>query len=144
LIKKYDKDNKYVAKVGRKYLFYPLLVVFGIIVLLVSGIGEYKMIAVGSGSMEPTFYRGDAVIFKKISSIKELKVGMVLAYYKNNKLITHRITYINDNIINTKGDNNDNADEYDVLFNDVVGIVTYKISYIGYPTVWLNEKFGKL
>lgn len=144
LIRKYDKDKKYVAKVGRNYLIYPLLVVFGVIVLLISGLGEYQMVAVGSGSMEPTFYRGDAVIFRKISSIKELDVGMVLAYYKDNKLITHRIIYIEGNYINTKGDNNDTADNYDVPFDDVVGIVTYKISYIGYPTIWLYEKFGKL
>lgn len=144
LIRKYDKDKKYVAKVGRNYLIYPLLVVFGVIVLLISGLGEYQMVAIGSGSMEPTFYRGDAVIFRKISSIKELEVGMVLAFYKDNTLITHRIIYIDGNYINTKGDNNDTADNYDVPFDDVVGIVTYKISYIGYPTIWLNEKFGKI
>ena len=144
LIRKYDKDKRYVAKVGRKYLLYPLLVVFGVVVLLVSGLGEYQMVAIGSGSMEPVFYRGDAVIFRKISSIKELKVGMVVAYHKENRLITHRIIYINGNYINTKGDNNDTADNYDVPFDDVVGIVTYKISYIGYPTIWLYEKFGKI
>lgn len=144
LIKKYNKDNKYVAKVGRKYLFYPVVIILCAIVFLVSGIGKYKMIAVGSGSMEPTFYRGDAVIYKKITSIKEIEVGMVIAYQKDNKLITHRVIYITGNKINTKGDNNDNVDDYDIDFEEVVGIVGYKVSYIGYPTIWLNEKFGKI
>lgn len=144
LIKKYDKDNKYVAKVGRKYLFYPVVIILCAIVFLVSGIGKYKMIAVGSGSMEPTFYRGDAVIYKKITSIKDIEVGMVIAYQKDNKLITHRVIYISGDKINTKGDNNDNVDDYDIDFEEVVGIVSYKVSYIGYPTIWLNEKFGKI
>lgn len=145
-IQSYDKSSKYVTLVRKRYLFYPLLLFLCIIVLLTSGIGKYQMVAIGSGSMSPVYERGDAVIFSKIKSLEEVKIGSIIAYTKNNVLITHRvvkIVYKNGNYqFVTKGDNNENIDNGMVAGTSVQGIVMYKIPYIGYPTIWINEKLG--
>lgn len=147
-IKYYDKSSIYVASVSRRYLGYPLIIFLLIMVMLTSGIGRYQMIAIGSGSMSPVYERGDAVIFSKIKSFDEIKVGSIIAYNKNGVLITHRVVEIihkkNSYQFVTKGDYNENVDSGVVDSADVKGIVIYKIPYIGRPTIWLNEKLNKM
>lgn len=147
-IKYYDKSSIYVASVSRRYLGYPLIILLLIMVTLTSGIGKYQMIAIGSGSMSPVYERGDAVIFSKIKSFDEIKVGSIIAYNKNGVLITHRVVEIihkkNSYQFVTKGDYNENVDSGVVDSADVKGIVIYKIPYIGRPTIWLNEKLNKI
>ena len=118
-----------------------------VLVLLVSGIFNYKMVAVASDSMRPIFKRGDAVVYEKIEDAKDIDEGTVIAFYNDGILVTHRI--IDKSVLNgtsvykTKGDNNNAPDNYFVKADDIVGIVKYKISYLGYPTVWLTEKMQK-
>lgn len=147
-IRYYDKSDRYIVSLKRRYIYFPIILLLILLVILVSGIGEYQLVAIGSGSMEPVIYRGDAVLFKKSENYDDIKIGMVLAYKKEGVLITHRVVGIdkkNDSyVFKTKGDNNLEPDNYDIFQNDVVGIVIYNIKYLGYPTVWLNEKFSKL
>lgn len=147
-IKYYDKSDKYVVSLRRKYIYFPIILVLIIMVMLVAGIGNYQLVAIGSGSMEPVIYRGDAVLFKKTNNYDNIKIGTVLAYKKEGVLITHRVVGINKNngsyVFKTKGDNNLEIDNYDIFQNEVVGEVIYNIKYIGYPTIWLNEMLSKL
>ena len=39
----------------------------------------------------------------------------------------------------TKGDNNDDVDNYEITEDQFIGIVNHKIPLIGYPTVWVNS-----
>ena len=39
----------------------------------------------------------------------------------------------------TKGDANNNDDNFAISEDMIIGIVNYKVPYIGLPTVWLNE-----
>lgn len=143
-----DKKDKYTRKTIRKVIYVPILVLLMIIVVLVAGIFKYKMIAVASNSMFPIYEKGDAVIYEKVSADK-LGIGDILAFQKENIIVTHRIVEIRKNtnyVFITKGDNNDSIDSFEVNASDVLGKVLYKIKYIGYPTVWLNEFFkgGKI
>ena len=103
------------------------------------------MIAVASGSMSPTFDRGDAVIYDKEA---ELEVGDVMAYALGGRIITHRITKIEEGddgkIYHTKGDANMSPDNYEVMESLVLGKVSTIIKYIGLPTVWFNETIGNI
>ena len=67
----------------------------------------------------------------------------VIAYHKEDLIICHRISNViktGDKVLyETKGDNNDSTDQLLVETDQVVGIVKYKIKYIGYPTVLLNK-----
>lgn len=147
-IRYYDKSDRYLVSIRRKYIYFPAILVLIILVTLISGIGKYQLIAIGSGSMEPIIYRGDAVLYKKIENYDDIKIGMVLAYKKEGVLITHRVVGVNKKnnsyVFKTKGDNNLEVDNYDISQNEIVGIVIYNIKYVGYPTIWLNEKFSKL
>jgi signal peptidase len=144
-----QEDNTYINKAKRKLLYYPLLAFLILIVCLVSGLFRYKMIAIGSNSMKQTFARGDAVIYRKYSqtNIKKIKVGDVLVFTRNTLTITHRVKKIK--IIDgkyyftTKGDNNAKEDLFITPQNKVLGIIKYRIKYIGYPTIWLFETFNK-
>ena len=136
-----DKVNMYKNTLLRKLLYVPIIIIIVILVLLVSGISNDTIIAVGSGSMSPTYDRGDAIIYQK-TKIDDIKIGEILAFKKSNKVITHRIVNIEKNnkyIIYTKGDANKNIDSWTVNEQEVLGIVKLRIKYLGYPTLWFNE-----
>ena len=122
------------------YINIPIIICALIIILLVFGIGKYQMISIASGSMEPVYYRGDAIIYEKTNNIKE---GDIIVFKSNNKIITHRVYNITNNIIETRGDNNDIKDPGTITTNDILGIVRYKIKYIGYLSIWFQELFAR-
>lgn len=146
-VAKYNsKENSISNKKTFTYMFTIVILIFLVaIVILVTGIFKYKMIAIASDSMNPVFKRGDAVIYLKVNNINDVEVNDILVFEKNNIIVTHRIKSISEEngklIIKTKGDNNENVDAFDVYEDDILGVIKYVISYIGYPTVWLNENF---
>ena len=137
-----EKADKFVRKASYGVVYYPLLVILIVIVVLISGITKYRLIAIGSNSMKPTYSKGDAIIYEKIDP-DDLQVGDIVAFEKNNIIVTHRIAIKEDNFIKTKGDANKSVDPYSITNRDVLGKVVFKIKYIGYPTIWINEVFRK-
>src|SRR5574344_199645 len=119
-------------------IFYILLVLTVVCLCVTLGIGNYKIISVASNSMLPTLKRGDAVIYKKIDDINNININDILVYSYDGKNIIHRIISIDNNIIYTKGDNNNDMDK-PVLNSQIVGVVKMHIPYIGYPSIWLEE-----
>ena len=118
-----------------------------VVVFLTSGVFSHYALVIGSDSMSPTINKGDIVIVKKVNSeeVDSIKIGDTLVFNMNNKTIVHRVQNVNfDNnyLFITKGDNNEEADNWVVKEKDVIGIVTARIPIIGYPTVWLNEMLG--
>lgn len=143
------KGDLSVRGIKNILLIVPLLIISLILASLISGLFRYKMIAIASNSMSGIYERGDAIIYYqfKNDSEKEYKVGEIIAFVKENKVITHRIVSISEQngrkIITTKGDANESVDGFDVYEEEILGIVKYKIDYIGYPTVWISEAFAK-
>ena len=78
---------------------------------------------------------------------RTLKKGDILVFNHDNKIIVHRIikkvnvdgsySFI------TKGDHNNARDGWIVKSSDVIGIVEFRIRWIGMPTVALNELLNK-
>jgi signal peptidase I len=136
------KTNVKVSNV--RILYVPIILFLVGVVLLVSGLLNYQMIAIGSGSMVPAYYRGDAVIFKKVEP-ETVEKGDIIVFRKDGIVITHRIVNIYDGdssrIIKTKGDANDAEDSFIVYDSEILGVVKCRVKYIGYPTIWLNELF---
>jgi len=118
-------------------------------VVLISGFFKVQGIAVGSGSMSPQINKGDAVLVEKLTNdeIHFLDIGHVIAYEKEGILVIHRIVdmYYKEGklVYQTKGDNNENNDNYIVEINELKGIVRFRFPYIGYPSVWINELIKK-
>lgn len=115
------------------------------LIFLTSGIFKYYAVTIGSESMTPVICKGDAVIVKKldIDEVKNLKEGEILVYKNSNMIIVHRITKIflreNKYYFCTKGDFNNAIDSYVTVQEDVIGVVKYKVPWIGLPTVWLKN-----
>ena len=139
----YDKKQKILKKHYYNLFTIPLLIVLSILVILISGIFRYKLIAIGSGSMEPIYYKGDGIIYDKKFKVDKLTKGTIIAFKKDSIIVTHRIVDIaefnNKYYFKTKGDNNDNIDNFIVEGDKIQGVVVYKIPYIGRPTLWLNN-----
>ena len=146
MVIKYEKEKQQLKKVNRVIFTIPLSLFLLIIILLVSGIFKYKMIAIMSNSMSPTYRRGDAIIYNEVDT-SELKVDDILAFQKDGIVVTHRIVKVwkqgNTYYYTTKGDNNNTEDSFKPREENVLGRVEYVFKYIGYPTVIINEFFGK-
>ena len=126
----------------KSYLDYAVIVIiFGLFIGNLVGVFKYKMVAVMSDSMNPKYYKGDAVILKKYDN-EELKVGDIIAYYSDNNLIIHRINNINDDFITLKGDNNNSIDSKRIKKEDVEGIYLFHIKFLGYPRMIISEILG--
>ncbi len=82
---------------------------------------------VQTGSMEPTFKKGDMLFINKSDDLNE---GDVVVYKTGNILVVHRIVSIDGDEIITKGDANNIADS-PITKADVKGKVTGKISNVG-------------
>ena len=141
-----DRVEKVVLETYRKseLLYYiPLTIIVIILIYFVSGYFKYYAIAVASGSMEETIYKGDVVIVNK--NFNKIEDKDIIAYKYNGRVVVHRVYKIidinNQYYIYTKGDANKDYDKYKVTKDMVIGVVKAKIPFIGYPTVLLNEKW---
>lgn len=120
-----------------------LLIVILVVTYFVSGYFKYTAVAIASGSMSPTFTKGSVVIIKKVNDKDKIKIGDITAYQYEGKVIIHRVNRIveikGEKFYYTKGDANEDEDNYKVESDNIIGVVTVALPLIGYPTVWLNE-----
>ena len=143
---RYEKVKENVKKANITVFSIPLILLLIMLIILVSGLFKYKMIAIASNSMHPAYDRGDAVIYEKVDS-EEIEEGEILVFHKEGKIVTHRVTkkWSSNGIyyFKTKGDQNNAEDAWETSSNSVLGRVVFSFKYIGYPTVLINEFFGK-
>lgn len=139
------KSKKSKRTIITYYIIIPLLI---ITVALTSGYFKYQAIVVATGSMSPNINKGDVVVIKKLNDneIKNLKIGDILVFNRENKIVVHRIYKIyssgDEIFFKTKGDNNNAPDSYLIEIHEILGIVKLKVRYIGYPTVALYERIN--
>ncbi len=135
----------YIKK--RVFIEIPTLamIVF-ILAYFVSGYFRFYAIAIASGSMLPNIRVGDVVIVDQHKDYKDLKVGDVIAFRHDGLIMSHRIYDIvvvkGDYYFYTKGDANEEKDNYVTHPENIIGKVNVKVPYMGLPTVWLNKLFG--
>lgn len=115
-------------------------------VMLISCEFKYGLIAVGSSSMSESINKGDVIIYEEYKT-QNLQEKDVIVFYKNNVKIVHRIVDIqkknNELIYYTRGDNNQIIDTGFITEKDIIGVVKFRILYMGWPTVWLSEMITK-
>lgn len=141
------KDSRYN---NRKLVLYSFIT-FALltIVLLTSGLFTYQALTIGSGSMSPAIEKGDVIILKSMKNeeARKIKKGDVLVYNHDNKIIVHRVIKKSNNgetiSFKTKGDYNNAKDSWIVKQEEVIGIVKFRIRWVGMPTVALNELLNK-
>ena len=144
-VKKTERLSRRASKNYNPIVYIPVLILIALLAGFVIGLFKYQPIAVLSGSMSPTFNRGDAVVVRKLNKYEKqnLEKGDVIQYTSGSKYVVHRIVEItNDEFGNiqyiTKGDHNNTRDTMPVSLDQIVGKVSFSIPFIGYPSVWLS------
>ncbi len=143
-----NKSERLSKRERRKYnpvVYVPVFIFIALLAGFVMGLFKYQPIAVLSGSMSPTFNRGDAVVINKLTTREkdELKEGDIIQFVSGTKYVVHRIVDITNDengnkLFVTKGDHNNTIDATKVALEDVIGKVSFVVPYIGYPSVWLS------
>lgn len=149
-VNKYSDEDKEIDRDYKKssisLLIVPIILTI-IIIYFVSGYFRYYALAIASGSMHPVFDRGSVVIVEQVNdkydNYNKLKEGEIIAFTAEKNIVVHRlirIVNVGDEIFYyTKGDANNDEDDYLIKTENIVGIVRFTIPYIGYPTVWFSE-----
>ena len=115
------------------------------VVMLISCKFRYGLIVIATESMTGEINKGDAVVYESYDGDVILD-GEVIVYRNDESLVVHRVVGIER--INgqtryyTKGDANEENDRGYITGENVVGRVSFKLSGIGYPTLWLREIFN--
>lgn len=114
---------------------------------------NYMISYIKSSSMEPTYFRGDIVIIKKVSP-DEINVGDVIVFREpgSSDLILHRVVAIKEENAKryflTKGDNprtNPQVDPWGWVPEDnVVGILVACVPYLGWIFLFFDEPSSRL
>ena len=149
-VNKYSDEDKEIDRNYKKsaiiILIIPIVLTI-IIIYFVSGYFRYYALAIASGSMHPIFDRGSVVITEQVNdkydNYDKLKEGEIIAFKAEKNIVVHRlirIVNVGDEVYYyTKGDANKEEDNYLIKKENIIGIVRFKIPYIGYPTVWFSE-----
>ena len=134
-----------------KYFYYIFLGFIGIIALLliISVLpiaGNYKVMTVLSGSMEPAIKMGSIVVVKPVD---DYKIGDIITfgpYSKKKPPTTHRIYDIEvvegKPVYITKGDANNAPDNRKITKKDIVGKVLFDVPYLGYAVETARKPIG--
>ena len=115
-------------------------------ILLVSCRFRYGILVIASPSMTDAINVGDAVVYEDYSYFGEIRENDVIVFSKDGEnRVVHRIIEINtidgERQYITKGDANDGPDAGYVTDGQIIGVVHFKIIYIGHPSLWLREIF---
>lgn len=132
----------------RHYIEIPIFaILIFFLAYFVSGYFRFHAVAVASGSMSKKINVGDVVIVDHNTKYDQIKVGQVIAYKYEGIIVVHRvrnIVVVDDTYyFYTKGDANEDPDDYVVYSKDILGSVNFKMPYIGLPTVWLSRLFNR-
>lgn len=123
-----------------------ILIISALIIMLVSCQFRYSILVIGSGSMTGAIDKGDIVLYESYHKQK-INKEEIIVFSKENTKTVHRVVDIkkinNHYRYYTKGDANQKEDEGYVTNEDILGVVKFKIKYIGYPTIWLRDIFEK-
>lgn len=115
-------------------------------VMIISCQFKYGALVIGSESMTGDLNVGDAAVYERYED-QIIKVGDIIVFRSGNSRVIHRVVKIENvdgNIIYfTKGDANEDIDLGYRTGSDILGIIKFKISYVGYPTIWMQDMFSK-
>jgi len=135
-----------------KIIYYIVIGIIGLAALLLVFstlpiTGNYKVMMVLSGSMEPSIKIGSLVIAKPADNYK---IGDVITFQKKTDLesTTHRIEEIRvaggKALYTTKGDINNASDRTEVSEDDIIGKVLFDVPYLGYVVNFIQKPIGFL
>jgi len=122
------------------------MVAIGVIAPLLPIPGNYQILTVLSGSMEPAIKTGSIVVTKPVDQYKINDIITFINPQKKNESITHRIVdmkVVEGNILyKTQGDANNASDSRKVQQKEIIGKVLFDIPYLGYAVNEARKPLG--
>ena len=141
-----------------KIIYYVLIgfIILVALLLIISVLpitGNYKIMTVISGSMEPDIKMGSVVVVKPAHSTSsgqaDYKIGDVITFgpvSKTKAPTSHRIYDIKvvdgKPVYITKGDANNAPDAREVFQKDIIGKVLFDVPYVGYAVDFAKKPIG--
>lgn len=117
-------------------------IVFLVFYRPVSLLGDTLYEPVYTGSMEPAIPVGSIVVIKPVDP-EALKIGDIICFKLSEPTsITHRIFNVTDEGFTTKGDANEDPDQWIVKKENVIGKVILTIPFIGYIGYFVRTPIG--
>jgi signal peptidase len=135
---------------NKKNAFAVILLIIGIAPIICTMIptGPLHFMTVTGTSMEPAITSKDIIVVDSRETFIEL--GTIISYYyqfEDNPspfTITHRVIGFTPEGYRTKGDACANADNYVVASEDIIGVMRFKIPYLGALIHFANTLTGLL
>ena len=144
----YEKKRRYALQKKSKLSVVLTILAVAImvsVIMLISNQFRFGALVIATESMTGEINKGDTVIFEQYTD-QIINEGQVIAFERDGSIVVHRVVDIQN--INgelqyyTKGDANDAPDVGYAKGSDIVGLVDFKIPYIGYPTIWIRSLFS--
>ena len=132
---------KIVKKIIDVFLTIIIVVSFAFIGLYLLKITPYVVL---SPSMSPGIKTGDLVFINRNFKYEDVEVKDIIAFKKENTLVTHRVVEITDDGLVTKGDANQVNDEGAVKKEQFVGRNVFNIPKLGYAVRVIQTTNGKI
>jgi len=135
---------KKILKIAVLALIAILLIIFLSFYRPVQLWGDTRYEPVYTGSMEPAIPVGSVVVIKPANP-DTLKVGDIICFKiesESSTTVTHRIINITDEGFITKGDANEDPDQWIVKKENVIGKVIAVIPYLGYLGYFVRTPVG--
>ena len=103
----------------------------------------YKVVVVEGNSMSPSLWFGDLVVLTPPT--QHIPEGKIITMQVDGGLVTHRLIETYDGgFPQTKGDANNVIDNFQGCNVSIVGIVRFRIPWIGYPKLYINYLVSQL
>lgn len=146
----YQKKQFIVSAKYTKFFsagFVVIVILMTLLIMLVTNKFKVGAIVIATPSMAEEINIGDVVIYEKIDYNDNILVDQVIVFEKNGVIIVHRVIDVQyiDGVIRyyTKGDANEEQDSGYITRENIIGVSNFKVSYVGYPTLWLLELFSE-
>lgn len=141
----FEKKKKNAVVRGKKASVIGMVAASAVVILtamLISCQFRFGAMVVATESMTGEINKGDMIIYERYDA-QPIKEGQVIVFEQFENKIIHRVIKI-ENIggetrYYTKGDANKDQDDGYRTEADIVGLTDVKVSYIGYPTLWLRK-----
>ncbi|MBE6694141.1 MAG: signal peptidase I [Ruminococcaceae bacterium] len=145
----YERKVRYASRKESKLPIIGLvlsLLLMTSTIMLISGQFRFSALVIATESMSGELEVGDVVIFEEYDD-QIIKEGQVIVFKKGNIRVVHRVVdienYGGERRYITKGDSNKDEDIGYILDTDIIGVTSFKIPYIGHPTLWVRDIFSK-
>ena len=145
----FEKKKRYALGKKSKFSFVFTVLAVAImtsVILLISNQFRYGVLVIATESMTGELNKGDVALYEQYDD-QLITEGQVIVFEKNKSMIIHRVIKIEkiNGVVRyyTKGDANEDRDSGFITNSDVVGLIDYKIPYIGYPTIWVRSLFKR-